>query len=104
MRLCLKWTQRVRRQLLQLRLLLLKPPLQLRLAYRMLGSRTEAEDIVQEAWLRWQGGDHGEILDPAAWLTRVVARAGPLARLPGLLPPLTPMEPSSCRRSSGGAR
>ncbi|MBT9245970.1 sigma-70 family RNA polymerase sigma factor (plasmid) [Gemmobacter fulvus] len=49
-------------------------PRLLRLAYRMLGSRTEAEDIVQEAWLRWQGGDHGVILDPAAWLTRVVSR------------------------------
>lgn len=46
----------------------------LRLAYRMLGSHAEAEDMVQEAWLRWQNGDHGQIAEPAAWLTRVVSR------------------------------
>lgn len=49
-------------------------PRLLRLAYRMLGSHAEAEDMVQEAWLRWQNGDHGQIEEPAAWLTRVVSR------------------------------
>ncbi|MDB6454947.1 sigma-70 family RNA polymerase sigma factor [Falsirhodobacter sp. 20TX0035] len=49
-------------------------PRLLRLAYRMLGSHAEAEDMVQEAWLRWQNGDHGQIAEPAAWLTRVVSR------------------------------
>lgn len=49
-------------------------PRLLRLAYRMLGSHAEAEDMVQEAWLRWQNGDHGTIAEPAAWLTRVVSR------------------------------
>ncbi|WP_337186618.1 RNA polymerase sigma factor SigJ [Phenylobacterium sp.] len=44
-----------------------------RLAYRMLGSVTEAEDAVQDAWLRWSRGGDG-VDDPAAWLVRVVTR------------------------------
>jgi RNA polymerase sigma factor (sigma-70 family) len=48
-------------------------PRLLRLAYRMLGSVAEAEDIVQEAWLRWDRVE--ESVDaPAAYLTRVVTR------------------------------
>jgi RNA polymerase sigma factor (sigma-70 family) len=43
-------------------------------AYRMLGSLTEAEDAVQEAWLRLSGADHGQVDDLGAWLTTVVAR------------------------------
>ncbi|MBU0727024.1 MAG: sigma-70 family RNA polymerase sigma factor [Alphaproteobacteria bacterium] len=49
-------------------------PLLLRLAYRMLGSRAESEDIVQEAWLRWQAADRGSISEPAAYLSRIVTR------------------------------
>lgn len=49
-------------------------PRLLRLAYRMLGSRAEAEDTVQEAWLRWQSAEHADIAQPAAWLTRVTSR------------------------------
>lgn len=49
-------------------------PRLLRLAYRMLGSRAEAEDAVQEAWLRWQSADRGRVDEPAAWLTRVTSR------------------------------
>src|SRR6478752_5622985 len=45
-----------------------------RLAYRMLGSTAEAEDIVQEAWLRWRRADLAEIREPAAFLTRTVTR------------------------------
>ncbi len=44
-----------------------------RLAYRMLGSVAEAEDVVQDAWLRWQGAA-GEVADPAGWLVRVASR------------------------------
>lgn len=49
-------------------------PQLLRLAYRMLGSHAEAEDVVQEAWIRWQAADHALITIPAAWLNRVVSR------------------------------
>jgi RNA polymerase sigma-70 factor (ECF subfamily) len=43
-------------------------------AYRMLGSLSEAEDAVQEAWLRLNGTAYGEVDDLGAWLTTVVAR------------------------------
>lgn len=44
-----------------------------RVAYGMLGSHAEAEDVVQEAWLRWERTGE-EVRDPAAWLTTVVGR------------------------------
>ena len=43
-------------------------------AYRMLGSLTEAEDAVQEAWLRLQRTDDGGIANLGGWLTTTVAR------------------------------
>lgn len=43
-------------------------------AYRVLGSVTDAEDTVQEAWLRWSNVDHSEIVDPRAFLVRVTTR------------------------------
>src|SRR5262245_19361997 len=43
-------------------------------AYRMLGSLSEAEDAVQEGWLRLSGTTYGEVEDLGAWLTTVVAR------------------------------
>jgi RNA polymerase sigma-70 factor (ECF subfamily) len=43
-------------------------------AYRMLGSLTEADDAVQEAWLRLSRADPDEIENLSAWLTTVVAR------------------------------
>jgi RNA polymerase sigma-70 factor (ECF subfamily) len=43
-------------------------------AYRMLGSLTEAEDAVQEAWLRLARSDSGDIGNLAGWLTTVVGR------------------------------
>lgn len=42
------------------------------LAYRLLGSAMEAEDIVQESFLRWHGADRATIASPSAWLARVV--------------------------------
>lgn len=45
----------------------------LRLGYRMLGSLSEAEDVVQEAWLRW-AGTRESVDTPAAYLTRIVTR------------------------------
>src|SRR5262249_10675365 len=43
-------------------------------AYRMLGSATEAEDAVQEAWLRLSRSDTEEVANLGGWLTTVVAR------------------------------
>lgn len=44
------------------------------LAYRMLGSRADAEDVVQDAWLRWRKVEADTVEDGAAFLNRVVAR------------------------------
>jgi RNA polymerase sigma-70 factor (ECF subfamily) len=49
-------------------------PRLLRLAYRMLGSASEAEDVVQEAWLRWRGVDATQVREPGAFLARTVTR------------------------------
>ena len=49
-------------------------PRLVRLAYRMLGSVAEAEDVVQDGWLRWRTVDPDGIREPAAWLTRTVTR------------------------------
>ncbi|MFM0501312.1 sigma-70 family RNA polymerase sigma factor [Paraburkholderia caffeinilytica] len=47
----------------------------LALAYRMLGSRAEAEDVVQDVWLKWHLADTREVQTPAAWLTTITTRA-----------------------------
>ena len=44
------------------------------IAYRMLGSRAEAEDIVQDAWLKWHAAAEGDLRTPLAWLTTVTTR------------------------------
>ena len=44
------------------------------IAYRMLGSAVEAEDIVQDAWLRWQAADRSEVEEPGAYLATIVTR------------------------------
>jgi RNA polymerase sigma-70 factor (ECF subfamily) len=44
------------------------------LAYRMLGSLAEAEDVVQDAFLRWAQSDASAIARPRAYLARVVTR------------------------------
>ena len=44
------------------------------LAYRITGSRSTAEDLVQDAWLRWERTDRSSIEQPAAWLTTVTSR------------------------------
>jgi RNA polymerase sigma-70 factor (TIGR02957 family) len=43
-------------------------------AYEMLGSATDAEDVVQETWLRWDGVDHTEVRNPRAYLVRIATR------------------------------
>jgi RNA polymerase sigma-70 factor (ECF subfamily) len=49
-------------------------PRLLGLAYRILASYADAEDVVQEAWIRWQGVDHATIDRPAAYLTTTLTR------------------------------
>ncbi|MGW7664509.1 RNA polymerase sigma-70 factor [Streptomyces sp. NPDC054756] len=44
------------------------------IAYRVLGSAAEAEEIVQETWLRWQGTDRSKVREPTAFLTTVATR------------------------------
>jgi RNA polymerase sigma-70 factor (ECF subfamily) len=51
----------------------LRPTL-IRVAYRMLGSVADAEDVVQEAFLRWNAADRGEVRAPEAWLRTAVTR------------------------------
>jgi RNA polymerase sigma-70 factor (TIGR02957 family) len=43
-------------------------------AYEMLGSAADAEDVVQETWLRWNGVDQAEVHDPRAYLVRIATR------------------------------
>ncbi len=43
-------------------------------AYEMLGSAADAEDVLQESWLRWAGVDHAQVRDPRAYLVKVVTR------------------------------
>ncbi|WP_293707733.1 MULTISPECIES: RNA polymerase sigma-70 factor [unclassified Stenotrophomonas] len=49
-------------------------PRLLALAYRMLGSRADAEDVLQDAWLRWAGIASDEVRDAEAWLVTATTR------------------------------
>ena len=44
------------------------------IAYRMLGVRADAEDVLQDAWLRWREADHSALQSAEAWLVTVVTR------------------------------
>jgi RNA polymerase sigma-70 factor (ECF subfamily) len=44
------------------------------IAYRTLESATDADDVVQDAWIRWQGTDHSQVRDTAAFLATTTKR------------------------------
>lgn len=44
------------------------------IAYRMIGTRADAEDVVQDAWLRWHGADQSALQSAEAWLVTVTTR------------------------------
>jgi RNA polymerase sigma-70 factor (ECF subfamily) len=66
-------------------------------AYEMLGSVADADDVVQESWLRWAGVDHDTVRDPRAYLVRVVTRGCPSRCSPRRTSPTTSSSPSPCR-------
>ncbi|MBB5926169.1 RNA polymerase sigma-70 factor [Streptomyces echinatus] len=49
-------------------------PLLMGVAYRMLGRVADAEDVVQDAWLRWYQADRAEVREPRAYLVRITTR------------------------------
>jgi RNA polymerase sigma-70 factor (ECF subfamily) len=49
-------------------------PLLFSIAYRMLGSASDAEDVLQDAWMRYRGTEEGQLRSPRAFATTIVAR------------------------------
>jgi RNA polymerase sigma-70 factor (ECF subfamily) len=49
-------------------------PVLLGVAYRMLGRVADAEDVVQEAWLRWSGAGRDDVREPRGYLVRITTR------------------------------
>ncbi|HEU4935133.1 MAG TPA: RNA polymerase sigma-70 factor [Vicinamibacterales bacterium] len=49
-------------------------PLLFSIAYRMLGSASDAEDVLQDAWIRYRGADRSSIRSPKAFMTTIVTR------------------------------
>jgi len=43
-------------------------------AYELLGSAADAEDVLQESWLRWSQVDQSQVREPRAYLVRIVTR------------------------------
>src|SRR6185312_15963798 len=43
------------------------------IAYRILGSAADAEDVVQDAWFKWSANDRSQVCDPKAYLARIVS-------------------------------
>ncbi|WP_316777936.1 RNA polymerase sigma-70 factor [Streptomyces sasae] len=49
-------------------------PVLMGVAYRMLGRVADAEDVVQDAWLRWSRADRGDVREPRGYLVRITTR------------------------------
>ena len=71
------------------------------IAYRMLGTRTDAEDVLQDAWLRWHRADHAALQSAEAWLVTVVTRLA-IDRLRAASSSLSPMICAASSRSDSG--
>ena len=69
------------------------------LAYRMLGSRAEAEDIVQEAYIRWHETNREKIENPEAWLVTTATRLA-IDRSGGSRPSVKRTSVRGCRSRS----
>ena len=79
-------------------------PLLVGVAYRLLGSVGDAEDVVQEAWLRWARVDTETVADPTAFLVRTVEPAGPRPAAPRRRPARDLRRPVAARAVlTGGA-
>ena len=68
------------------------------IAYRMLGSAAEAEDIVQDVWVRWQTTDRGSVRNPLAFLVTATTRLAI-----NVLQSARTRRETSCRRIAAGA-
>jgi len=68
-------------------------------AYRMLASRSEADDVLQDAWLRWHAQDKSVLHSAEAWLVTVVTRLciDRLRQLQQLLQRLRQLRPTPSR-------
>ncbi len=64
-------------------------------AYEMLGSAADAEDVLQETWLRWTGVDLGTVHDQRAYLVRITTRQA-LSRLRALSRTRSPTSAPGC--------
>ena len=72
----------------------LRPRL-LGVAYRILGSVTDAEDVLQDAWVRWSRTDVDSVLNPEAYLVTVVGRQAQTCLAPRLILRSCEITPSS---------
>ncbi len=64
--------------------------------YEMLGSAADAEDVVQETWLRWAGVDQEQVSDPRSYLVKIVTRLA-LNRLRALAGSARPTSGRGCQ-------
>jgi RNA polymerase sigma-70 factor (ECF subfamily) len=69
------------------------------IAYRMLGVRADAEDVVQDAWLRWHGSAQEAVQSAEAWLVTITTRLA-IDRLRSRLQSASPMWAGGCPNPS----
>ena len=65
------------------------------MAYRILGTAADAEDAVQDAWLKWSAADRSQVADPKAYLARIVSNLA-MDRLRSTRPSARPTSARGC--------